>query len=65
MAHTRSFLEKTMNQYLAITAKRIAAVVALLGTLLSVGGTLGLAEHYAHADIAHTSVQGDSAREVA
>lgn len=38
-----------MNSMMAINkqTKRIAGVVAALGTLLTVGGTLTLAEHYA------------------
>ena len=55
-----------MNLHIAITARHIAAIVAVFGTLLSVGGTLTLAEHYAHADAgARTWVQGASVKAVA
>ena len=55
-----------MNLHIANTTRRIAAIVAVFGTLLSVGGTLTLAEHYAHNDAgARTWVQGTSVRAVA
>jgi hypothetical protein len=62
----RTFLEKAMNLHIANTTRHIAAIVAVFGTLLSVGGTLTLAEHYAQSDAAaRTWVQGASARAAA
>ena len=55
-----------MNLHIANTTRHIAAIVAVFGTLLSVGGTLTLAEHYAQSDAAaRTWVQGASARAAA
>ena len=39
-----------MNSIFANTTRRIAAIIAVFGTLFTVGGTLTLAEHYAHTD---------------
>lgn len=51
-----------MTTLIAVTTRRIAATVAVVGTLLTVGGTLTLAEHYAHTETgARTLVQGTSA----
>jgi hypothetical protein len=62
----RTFSEKAMNQHIANTARHIAAIVAVFGTLLTVGGTLTLAEHYAQSDAAtRISAQGASVRTVA
>jgi len=48
-----------MNLPIANTARSIAAIVAVFGTLFTIGGTLTLAEHYAHNDAgAHTWVEG-------
>jgi len=55
-----------MNSRIAIISRRIAAILALLGTLFSVGGTLGLAQHYAHADTsARTAVASISVEKTA
>ena len=40
-----------MTSHIANTARRFAAIVAVFGTLVTVGGTLTLAEHYAHNDV--------------
>ena len=42
----------------------IAVIIAVFGTLFAMGGTLTLAEHYAHAG-AHTLVQGASLAKIA
>lgn len=48
-----------MNSLIAAASRRIAVVVAVFGTLFTMGGTLTLAEHYAHAGIdAGTWVEG-------
>lgn len=48
-----------MNSRIALTSRRIAAIVAVFGTLFTVGGTLTLAEHYARGDAgARTSITG-------
>lgn len=55
-----------MNLHIANTVRHIAAIVAVFGTLLSVGGTLVLAEHYARNDAgARTWVQAASVRATA
>jgi len=55
-----------MNSRIALTSRRIAAIVVVFGTLFTVGGTLTLAEHYAHTDTsARNWVQGASVRTLA
>ena len=59
----RTFLEIDMNLQFANTTRQIAAIVAVFGTLLSVGGTLTLADHYAQSDTtSRTWAQGVSGR---
>ena len=48
----RIFLEKAMDSLILVTARRIAAIAAVVGTLFTVGGTLTLADHYAYAAVA-------------
>jgi len=62
----RTFLETAMNLHIAKTTRHIAAIVAVLGTLISVGGTLTLADHYAHHDAGTRAlVQGADVRAAA